>query len=64
MKGIKKQHRSEMSPQINSQGPPSDLPRLHVADKLCCLLGISLLRDTVEFVKEHCIEFIHPITAL
>ena len=33
MKGIKKQHRSEMSPQINSQGPLSDLPRLHVADE-------------------------------
>ena len=33
MKGIKKQYRSEMSPQINSQGPLSDLPRLHVADE-------------------------------
>ena len=31
---------------------------------LCCFLGISLPRDTVEFVKEHCIEFIHPITVL
>ena len=31
---------------------------------LCCLPGISLLRDTVEFVKERCIEFIYPITAL
>ena len=33
MKGIKKQHRSEMSPQINPQGPLSDLPRLHVVDE-------------------------------
>jgi len=33
MKGIKKQHRGEMSPQINSQGPLSDLPCLHVADE-------------------------------
>ena len=33
MKGIKKQYRSERSPQINSQGPLSDLPRLHVADE-------------------------------
>ena len=31
MKGIKKQYRSERSSQINSQGPLSDLPRLHVA---------------------------------
>ena len=30
MKGIKKQHRREMSPQIISQGPLSDLPCLHV----------------------------------
>ena len=33
MKGIKKQHRSEMSPKINPQGPLSDLPRLHVFDE-------------------------------
>ena len=33
MKGIKKKHHRERSPQINSQGPPSDLPHLHVADK-------------------------------
>ena len=33
MKSIKKQHRSQMSPQINSQGPVSDLPRLYVADE-------------------------------
>ena len=33
MKGIKKQHRSERSPQIYSQGLLSDLPRLHVADE-------------------------------
>ena len=33
MKGIKKQHRSERLPQINSQDPLSDLPRLHVADE-------------------------------
>jgi len=33
MKGIKKQHRSEMSSQINSQGPLSNLPCLHVADE-------------------------------
>ena len=33
MKGIKKQYRSERLPQINSQGPLSDLPRLHVADE-------------------------------
>ena len=33
MKGIKKQHRSEMSPQINPQGPLSDLPRLDVVDE-------------------------------
>jgi len=33
VKGIKKQHRREMSPQINSEGPLSDLPRLHVADE-------------------------------
>ena len=33
MKGIKKQHRSEMSPQINPQGPLSDLPRLNVVDE-------------------------------
>ena len=31
MKGIKKQHHSERAPQINSQGPLSDLPHLHVA---------------------------------
>ena len=47
MKGTKKQHRSEMLPQINSQGPFSDLPRLHVADEsnmaaeleICCYPG-------------------------
>ena len=33
MKRIKKQHRSEMSPHSNSQGPLSDLPRLNVADE-------------------------------
>ena len=33
MKSIKKQHHSQMSPQINSQGPVSDLPRLYVADE-------------------------------
>ena len=33
MKSIKKQPRSEMSPQINSQGSLSDLPGLHVADE-------------------------------
>ena len=33
MKDIKKQHRSEMASKINSQGPLSDLPRLHVADE-------------------------------
>ena len=33
MKGIKKKHRSKMSPQINSQGPLSDRPHLHVAGK-------------------------------
>ena len=33
MKGIKKPHRREMSPQINSQDPLSDLPHLHVADE-------------------------------
>ena len=33
MRGIKKQHRSEMSPQINPQGPLSDLPRLNVVDE-------------------------------
>ena len=50
MKGIKKQDCSEMSPQINSQGPLSDLPPLHVADEsnmaaemaeleICCYPG-------------------------
>ena len=33
MKGNKKQHCSKMSPQINSQGPLSDLPHSHVAAK-------------------------------
>ena len=33
MKGIKKQDRREVSPQINSVGPLSDLPRLHIADE-------------------------------
>ena len=33
MKGKKKPNRSKMSPQINSQDPLSDLPRLHVADE-------------------------------
>lgn len=33
MKGIKKQHRRKVSPQINSVGPLSDLPRLNIADE-------------------------------
>ena len=55
----KKQHRSEMATQINSQGPLSDLPRLHVADvcnmaakmatlEICRYPGNSSLKFKVE----------------
>ena len=59
MKDIKKQHRSEMASKINSQGPLSDLPRLHVGDEcnmaakmatleICRYPGNSSLKFKVE----------------
>ena len=59
------EHYREMLPQINSQGPLWHLPYLHVADESNMGAEMAeLLRDTVEFVEEYCIEFIHPIRAL
>ena len=52
MKGIKNQHRSEISPQIDSQGPLSDLPRLHVADEsnMAAEMALEILLITLKTV--------------